>query len=194
MVSIDQIKKLRTETGISLAECRKALEESGGDIALAKEILRKRGAELAEKKAVRETKEGIVESYIHPNKKIGVLLDIHCESDFVAKSEEFQKLAHEICLQIASMNPLFLKKSEVPEKFLAGERKIYQEQLKDSGKPQKITNEILEGKLEKYKEEISLLSQLWIRDETKSIKDLIDEYIAKTGENIVIRRFVRYQI
>ncbi len=194
MVSIDQIKKLRMETGISLAECRKALEESSGDLGKAKEILRKWGREVAGKKAEREAKEGVIESYIHPNKKIGALLQISCESDFVAKSEEFQKLAHEICMQIAAMNPLFLKKEEVPEKFLAGERKIYQEQLKDSEKPQKITNEIVEGKLDKYKEEISLLSQPWIRDETKSIKDLIDEYIAKTGENIIIRRFTRYEI
>lgn len=192
MASIDQIKKLRQETGISLTECKKALEESGGDIDKAKEVLRKRGSEMAGKKAERETKEGIIENYIHSNKKVGVLLDIGCESDFVAKSEEFQKLAHEICLQIAAMNPLFSKKEEIPEKFLTGERKIYQEQLKGSEKSQKVIDEIVEGKLEKYKAEISLLSQPWIKDGTKSIKDLIDEYIAKIGENIVIRKFVRY--
>ena len=167
MVTIDQIKKLREETGISLTECKKALGESKGNIERAKEILRKWGGKVAGKKAERTAGEGIVESYIHSNKKVGVLLDIGCESDFVAKSEEFQKLAHEICLQIAAMNPLFVKKEEIPEEFLSEE---------------------------KNKEEVSLLSQPWIKDETKNIKGLIDEYTAKIGENIVIRKFTRYEI
>lgn len=194
MISIDQIKKLREETGISLAECKKALTEAQGDIDRAKETLRKWGRELARKKSERETREGIIESYLHSNKKIGVLLDIRCESDFVARSEDFQKLAHELCLQIAAMNPLFLKAKDIPEKFLAGERKIYQEQFKNSGKPEKIIDEVIDGKLKKYKEEISLLSQPWIRDETKTIKELIDEHIAKIGENIVIKKFTRFEL
>jgi len=194
MTSIDHIKQLREETGISLAECKKALIEAQGDLEKAKEILREWGRELARKKSERETREGIIESYLHSNKKIGVLLDIRCESDFVARSEDFQKLAHELCLQIAAMNPLFLKAGDIPEKFLAGERKIYQEQFKNSGKPKKIIDEIIEGKLKKYKEEISLLSQLWIRDETKTIKELIDEHIAKMGENIVIKKFTRFEL
>ena len=194
MVFINQLKQLREETGISMSECKKVLQEDRGDIAMAKEILRKWGKELAGKKSSRETRQGIIESYIHPNRKIGVLLDIHCESDFVAKSEDFRKLAHEICLQIAAMNPLFLKTEDISEKFLDGERKIYQEQFKNSGKSQKIINEIVEGKLKKYKEEISLLSQVWIRDETKTVKGLIDEYVARIGENIVIKRFARYEI
>ena len=194
MVFINQLKQLREETGISMSECKKVLQEARGDIAMAKEILRKWGKELAGKKSSRETRQGIIESYIHPNRKIGVLLDIHCESDFVAKSEDFRKLAHEICLQIAAMNPLFLKTEDISEKFLDGERKIYQEQFKNSGKSQKIINEIVEGKLKKYKEEISLLSQVWIRDETKTVKGLIDEYVARIGENIVIKMFARYEI
>jgi len=194
MVSIDQIRQLREETAVSVAECKKALGESKGDINKAKEILRKWGKELSGKKSSRETRQGIIESYIHPNRKIGVLVDIRCESDFVAKSEDFRKLAHEICLQIAAMNPLFLKTEDISEKFLDGERKIYQEQFKNSGKSQKIINEIVEGKLKKYKEEISLLSQVWIRDETKTVKGLIDEYVARIGENIVIKRFARYEI
>jgi len=163
MVTIEQIKKLREEAGISLVECKKALQESGGDIEKAKEILRTWGKKVATEKAGREAKEGIVESYIHQNRKIGVLLQIHCESDFVAKSEEFQKLAKELCLQIAAMNPLFLKKEDVS----------------------KETSE---------KEEISLLSQPWIRDETKNIQSLINEYVAKLGENITIKKFVRFEI
>lgn len=138
--------------------------------------------------------QGIIEAYIHSNKKIGVLVDLRCETDFVARTEEFKKLAHEICLQVAAMNPLFLKEEDIPEEFLAGERKIYQEQFRSTGKSEKIIKEIVEGKLKKYKEEISLLSQPWIKDETKTIKDLIDEHIAKLDENIIIKRFVRYEI
>jgi len=194
MVTIDQIKQLRQETGVSVIECKKALEEVNGDFDLAKEILRKWGKELASKKSEREAGEGIIESYIHPNKKIGVLIDIRCESDFVAKSEDFKKLAHELCLQIAASNPLFLKEDDIPEEFLDGERKIYREQFKDSGKSENIINQIIEGKLKKYKEEISLLSQPWIKDQDKKIEDVINEYIAKLGENIVIKRFAKYSI
>jgi len=193
-ITIDQIKQLRQETGVSVMECKRALEEAGGDMEKAKEILRKWGKVFAEKKVEREVKEGIIESYVHPNKKIGVLVELRCESDFVARSEEFQRLAHELCLQIAAMRPLFLREEEIPPEFLDGERKIYQEQLKDSGKPEKIINQIIEGKLEKYKKEISLMSQPWIKDESKTIKDLLDVYIAKLGENLVIKRFARFEI
>ena len=194
MIKIDQIKKLRQETGVSVIECKKALQETKGDFEKAKEQLRKWGKELAGKKSEREAGEGITESYIHPNKKIGVLVDIRCESDFVARSADFQKLAHELCLQIAAMNPLFLKEEDIPERFIDGEKKIYQEQLKNSGKPKKIVNQIIEGKLKKYKEEVSLLSQLWVKDEEKTIKDLMEEYLAKLGENIIVKRFTRYDI
>jgi len=145
---VEKIKKLREETEISIAECKKALEEAKGDLKKAKEILKKRYGEMAKKRKERETKEGIVEAYIHPGKKIGVLLELRCESDFVAKNPEFQKLAHELCLQIAAIDP----------------------------------------------EEIPLLEQNWIRDESKKIKDLISEYIAKFDENIVVERFARFQI
>ncbi|MCK4520579.1 elongation factor Ts [Candidatus Parcubacteria bacterium] len=194
MVSIDQIKQLREETDVSVSECKKALEQANGDINTAKEILRKWGKDLAGKKSERQVKQGIIESYIHSNKKIGVILKILCETDFVAKSEQFQMLAHEICLQIAASKPLFLKEEDIPEEFLHGETKIYQEQFKDSGKPKKIIDEIIEGKLTKYKKEISLLSQSWIKDEAKTVKDLIDEYIARIGENIVVSEFKRYEI
>ena len=194
MITIDKIKQIREETGVSVAECKKALEEAKGDIAIAKEILRKWGKTLANKKQEREVKQGLIESYIHPNKKVGVLLEIRCESDFVAESEEFKTLAHELCLQIAALNPVYLKEEDIPEEFLAGERKIYQEQFKDSGKPKKIIDQIIEGKIKKYKEEISLLSQPWIKDETKKIQDLIEEYISKIGENIIVKRFVRFEI
>lgn len=148
MVTIDKIKQLREETGVSVIECKKALTEAKGDIDKAKEILKKRGRELAQQKKDRATGQGIIESYIHANKKVGVLLEMNCETDFVAKSPDFQNLAHELCLQIAGMDD----------------------------------------------EETPLLSQPWIKDETKTVKELVDEYIAKLGENITVKRFVRYQI
>ncbi len=148
MIDINQIKKLRQETGLSISECKKALQEAQGDLQKAKEILKKLGKEFAEKREAKETKQGIIESYIHPGKKIGVMIELLCESDFVARSPEFQKLAHELCLQIAAMNP-------TPS---------------------------------------SLMEQPWIRDEKKTIGDLINEYIAKFGEKITVKNFVRYEI
>ena len=194
MVSIDQLKQLREQTGISLMECKKALEEAGGDIEKAKQILRERGKEMLRDKAEKKNSQGIVASYIHAGGKIGVLLELRCQTDFVAKSEEFKKLAHEICLQIAAMKPLFVKPEDIPEEFLDGERKIYQKQLEDSGKNQEIINQIIEGKLNKYKKEVSLLSQPWVKDETKTIEDLNSDYVAKLGEKIEIVRFARYEI
>ncbi len=147
MISIDQIKQLREETAVSISECKKALEEAKGDFKKAKEILKKLGKDWALKKTTRKTLQGIIASYIHPNKKIGVILELNCETDFVGKSKDFQTLSHELCLQIAAMG-----------------------------------------------EDIPLLEQPWIKDETKTVKDLIDEYIAKLGENITIKRFVRYEL
>ncbi len=194
MISIDQIKQLREETGVSPTECKKALKQTNGDIEKAKEILRIWGKTVANKKLTREVKKGLIDAYIHPNLKTGVLLDIRCESDFVAQSEEFKKIAHEICLQIAAMKPLFVKEEDIPNELLEAEKKIYLEQVKNSGKPQKVVEQIIEGKLKKYKEEVSLLSQPWIKDNSKIIKDLVDDAIAKTGEKIEIKRFTRYEI
>lgn len=194
MVDFDKVKELREETGVSITECKKALEESSGDFDKAKEILRKWGRELAGKKSQREAGQGIIESYIHPNKKVGVLVELRCETDFVAKSKDFGNLAHELCLQIAASNPLFLKEEDIPEEFLDGEKKIYKEQFKSSTKPDNIIEQIIEGKLKKYKEEVSLISQPWIKDDAKTIKDLINDYISKIGENIEIKRFKRFEI
>lgn len=194
MISIDQIKQLREETGVSITECKKALGEAKGDFDKAKEILRKWGKDLAGKKAARAVGKGLIDSYVHPNKKMGVMLDIRCESDFVVKTEDFQGLAHEICLQIAAMSPIFVKEDDIPKGFLDKEREIYQEQSKDIKKPAKILEGIIDGKLKKYKQEVSLLSQPWIKDDTKTIKDLIDTHIAKIGENIVVKRFIRLEI
>ena len=194
MVSIDQIKKLREATGISMMDCKGALEEAKGDIEKAKKILREKGKEIIKGREGKEVSQGIVISYVHPGSKLGVLVELHSETDFVARAEEFKKIAHEICLQIAAIKPLFLKMEDIPEEFLDGERKIYQKQFEGSGKPQKVIDQIVEGKLEKYKKEISLLSQPWVKDETKTIGELIEEYAAKLGEKIEVARFVRYEI
>jgi len=194
MANIDQIKKLREQTGVSVIECQKALDETKGDIEKAKEVLRKKGKELANKKSSREVKSGLISTYVHQNKKVGVILDIRCESDFVAKSNDFQKLSHEICLQITAMKPMFVGKEDIPESTLAKEKEIYRAQFKNSGKPKDIMEKMIKGKLEKYQKENSLTSQPWVKDSTKTVQDLIEEYIIKLGENIVIKKFVRYEL
>ncbi|MFA5755154.1 MAG: translation elongation factor Ts [Candidatus Paceibacterota bacterium] len=193
-VEIEIIKQLREETGISLADCRKALEESNGDIAGAKEYLKKRGTAVAEKKMEREVGAGIIDSYIHSNKSAGVLLEINCETDFVARGEDFQNLSHEICLQVASMRPKYVKDNEIPEDILEKEKSIIKEQVGEMNKPADIVEGIVKGKLDKFKKEVCLLDQLWVKDDSKTIQSLINEYIAKTGENIVVKRFVMYEL
>ncbi len=191
---LGQLKKIREITGVSMIECKKALERSGGDMEKALEILHRQGKIKAQNRAERETKQGIIESYIHPNKKVGVLLELNCETDFVAKNEEFKKLAHDICLQIAAMAPLYVKAEDIPEDFLTEERKIYKEQFSGSEKPKNIIEGIVEGKIKKYCEEVSLLSQSFVKDEKKTVQDIINDYILKLGENIRVKRFIRFQI
>lgn len=194
MVTIDQIKQLREETGVSVTECKKALEEAQGDIQKAKDVLRAKGKSIAQKKGGRAANAGMITSYIHPGGQVGVLLDLRCETDFVAISEDFVKLGHEICLQIAASAPTYVSEADVPEAVLSKEKEIALEQVKGSNKPANIINNILEGKLNKYKAENSLLSQPWIKDPNKTVKDLVNEYIAKLGENIVLAKFVRYEL
>jgi len=194
MVSIDLVKQLRDETGISVSDCKKALEETGGKIDEAKETLRKWGKDIAKKKGSRVTEKGIIDIYLHPNKKVGVMLQINCETDFVAKSDDFKNLSHDICLQIAAMSPTFVDPEQIPKEVIAKEKKVYKEQMKDSDKPQNIAEQIIKGKIKKYKEESSLLAQPWIKDNAKTIEELIHEYIAKLGENILVKQFIRYEI
>ncbi|MFA6251787.1 MAG: translation elongation factor Ts [Candidatus Paceibacterota bacterium] len=193
MADLELVKKLREETGISLGDCKKALDESGNDIEKAKEYLKKRGQAVAQKKSDREAGCGIIETYVHSNKRVGVMLEIACETDFVARGDDFNELAHEICLQIASMKPQYIKEEDIPEEKIAEEKKIYEAQAKELNKPKEIMEGIISGKLEKLKKEICLLPQMWVKDNTKNIQTLINEYIAKTGENIIVRRFVMYE-
>ncbi len=194
MVSIEQLKQLRDETGISMMECKKALEESNGDLKRAKEILREKGKEMVKGREGRLAGKGMIESYIHAGGKIGVLLQLNCETDFVAKSEAFKDLAHELCLQVAASRPLFVKASDISEEFLEGERKIYRKQFADSGKTGEMLEKIINGKLEKYKQEVSLLSQPWVKDPAKTVQNLVEEARVKTGENIEVVKFARFEI
>ena len=193
MVKIEEIKQLRSETGVSISDCKKALEEANGNVEKAKEVLRKLGNKIVKKRASRDAACGVVHSYIHPNSKIGVLLEIYCETDFVARSEPFQTFLKEVSLHIAATNPLLVSEEEITPEFLSKEREIYTAQMANQKKPAEIIEKIVEGKIEKYKKEVVLLSQKWVKDSSKTIKGLLDEIIAKTGENIKIKRFTRYE-
>ncbi|MDD4410041.1 MAG: translation elongation factor Ts [Candidatus Pacebacteria bacterium] len=193
MADLELVKKLREETGISLNDCKNALDEANNDLDKAKEVLKKRGQAVAQKKVDREVGAGIVDTYIHSNKRLGVMIELACETDFVARGDDFTTLAHDICLQIASMKPLFVKEEEVPEEIMNKEKAIYEVQAKELNKPAELLDEIVKGKLEKFKKEICLLSQPWVKDNSKTIQVLINEYIAKTGENIVVKKFTMYE-
>ncbi len=191
---IEKVKQLRQETGVSLMECRKALDSSGGDIEKAKKHLREKGEELLGKRSGKDAGQGVVASYIHTDNKSGAILDLRCESDFVAKGDDFIELAREICLQIVAANPLYINEEDVPEKVKNEEKEIILGQMKDEKKDKEMMEKIVEGKLKKQMKKIALLSQPWIKDENKSINDLINEKIAKIGEKIIVNKFERYEI
>ncbi|MDD4662128.1 MAG: translation elongation factor Ts [Candidatus Pacebacteria bacterium] len=194
MVSIELIKQLREETDISLAECKKALVESDGDIEKAKEILKKKGQTMAAKKSDREVSVGMIDSYIHAGGQVGVLIKVFCETDFVARGDSFKELTHELALQIASMKAIYVSESDIPNDVIDKELEIYREQLKDDNKPADIKENIIKGKLDKFKKESCLLSQVWVKDNSITIQGLINDYIAKLGENIIVKEFVRYEL
>lgn len=194
MANIEQIKQLREETGVSVTECKKALDQSQGDLEKAKEILRVKGQSIAQKKSDRAANAGIISSYIHPGSQVGVLLDIRCETDFVARSSDFSSLAHELCLQIAAANPIYASEKDIPEEILKKEKEIAIAQFKDSNKPADIINNIIEGKIGKYKQENVLLLQAWVKNPDKTVGEMVSEYIAKMGENILPKRFARYEL
>ncbi|HAM95625.1 MAG: Elongation factor Ts [Candidatus Azambacteria bacterium GW2011_GWB2_46_37] len=193
-ISSEQVKQLRAQTGASIMDCNQALQESLGDFAKALEILKKKGALKAEKKAARTAEQGIIEAYVHSNGKIGVLVDLRCETDFVARNEEFKKLAHELALHVAAMNPSYVSRQDVPADILEHERKLYLDEVAGLGKPEKIMNEIVEGKLGKHLEAICFLEQPYVKNPDETIDALIRSYIAKLGENIRVARFIRYEI
>jgi elongation factor Ts len=188
------IQKIREHTGLGMLDCRKALEEAGGDFEGAIELLRRKGAIVAAKRSEKTTGEGIIATYLHPGDKLGVMVEINCETDFVARTEDMKKFAHDLCLQIAAMKPMYVNQAEVDPAFLEHEKSILRDQLADSGKPDKIINQILEGKLFKLYMEVCLMNQPFVKNDQQTIDDVVKELIAKTGENIVIKRFARYEL
>jgi elongation factor Ts len=192
-ITPQMVKELREKTGVGMMECKSALTEANGDLEAAVTVLRKRGLASAAKKSGRETKDGLIGSYIH-NGKIGVMVEVNCESDFVARNPEFQTLVHDIAMHIAATDPRFIRKEDVTGEVLASEREIYKEQARSTGKPENVLDKIVEGRMSKYYSEACLLEQPFVKDASVTIKDLIAAYIQKIGENIQVRRFVRLKL
>ncbi|MGH9776633.1 MAG: translation elongation factor Ts [Candidatus Acidiferrales bacterium] len=193
-ISAQQVKELRERTGAGFAACKDALAEAGGHFEQAIDILRKKGQAAAQKKAQRSTSEGLVSHYIHAGGKIGVLIEVNCESDFVARTEDFQRLCHDLAMHIAALDPRFLRREEVTPEILERERKIYREQALATGKPENVVEKIVNGKMEKFCEENCFYEQHFIKDESVSVKELIDQAITKLGENLTVRRFARFKV
>ena len=193
-VSAAQIKELREKTGAGILDCREALESSAGDMDKAIELLREKGLAAAEKRAGRLTNAGVLDLYSHGEGRIGVMVEVNCETDFVARTEEFRTFAHEIALQIAANSPLFLSEEDVPEEVVSQEKETTRTFALEEGKPEKVIDRIVEGKLEKYYEQSCLLRQPYIRDDSMTVEELMKEMISTVGENISIRRFVRWTV
>lgn len=189
-----RLQELREITGLGMMDCKKALEETDGDIEKAVELLRKKGAAVAAKRAGKETAQGIIQAYIHPGNRVGVLLELNCETDFVARTQEFMNMANDICMHIAALKPLYLTPEEVDQKFLEHEKEIARSQLADSGKPEKIIEQIINGKIQKLFDEICLMRQSFVKNDQKTITDILTDLMAKTGEKIQIKRFSRFEI
>ena len=193
-ITTEMIKQLRESTGVGILDCRKALEETNGDLGKAMDYLREKGLATASKRAGRETSEGIVEVYSHGDGRMGVMVEVNCETDFVGRSEAFRKFAHEIALQIAASSPQYVREEEIPAEVLKHEEEIAAAKAREEGKPEAILPRIIEGSIKKFKEETVLMRQNYVRDENLTIEALLNQTIASTGENIVIRRFSRFSL
>lgn len=194
MIDTVTIMELRSQTGAGVVDCKKALEETGGDVPAALDILRRKGIVKAGKKAERTTGEGLVHAYIHGGGKVGVLVEVLCETDFVARNESFQAFVHDLALQVAAVNPLYVSREEIAPEVIEKEKEMVGEEFAGSSKSQNVIDKIVEGKLEKYYEGVCLLDQRFVKDEDRTIQEILTETIAKTGENIQIKRFVRFTL
>ena len=193
-ITTSMIKELREATAAGVLDCKKALEASGGDLEKAKTYLREKGLAAVAKKADRAAEEGLIEAYIHTGSRAGALVELNCETDFVARTEAFKELAHDLAMQIVATKPLYLTPEDIPPDALEKEKAIYQTQARDMGKPERIIERIVEGKLQKYYQEVCLMKQPFIKDDELTVQDVLTETIAKLGENIVVRRFVRFEL
>ena len=193
-ITTAMVKELREATGAGVLDCRKALEATGGDFEAAVAYLREKGLAEAAKKVDRTAREGIIEAYVHHGNRVGVILELNCETDFVARTEEFRNLAHELALHIAFANPRYLSRDRVPQEVIEEERRIYRTQALEEGKPESVVDRIVQGKLEKFFQSVCLLEQPFIKDEDRTVEQILKEHTALLGENIVVRRFVRYEL
>ncbi len=193
-ITADMVKKLRDRSGAGIMDCKEALTECDGDMEKAADYLRKKGLATAKKRAGRATSEGVVQSYIHMGGKIGVLVEVDCETDFVAKTDEFKEFARNIAMHIAASSPLGVVPEDIPEDLINREKEIYRAQAKETGKPEQMIEKIVEGKMSKFYKESCLMNQMYVRDTNLTISDVLNDTIAKTGEKITIRRFARFQI
>jgi elongation factor Ts len=192
-ITAEMVKELRQKTGVGFMECKSALQEAGGNLEAAIAILRKRGLSSVAKKAGRETREGLIGTYVH-NGKIGAMVEVNCETDFVARNAEFQTLVHDLAMQIAAGEPRFIRKEDLPEDVLAAERAVHREQARASGKPESVLDKIVEGRMAKFYSEVCLLEQPFIKNPDINVKAYLASYIQKIGENIQVRRFIRYKM
>ena len=193
-ITTSMIKELREATAAGILDCKKALEASGGDLEKAKAYLREKGLAAAVKKADRAAEEGLIEAYVHTGSRVGALIELNCETDFVARTEAFEALAHDLAMQIVATKPLYLTPEDIPLDVLEKEKDIYRVQAGDTGKPEGIIERIVEGKLQKYYQEVCLMKQPFIKDDELTVQDVLTETIAKLGENIVVRRFARFEL
>ena len=193
-VTAQAVKELREKTGAGMMDCKKALTETDGDISKAINYLREKGISKAAKRAGRATSEGVIYSYIHPGDKLGVMVEINCETDFVARNDDFRTFAKDIAMQIAAANPVEIKREDISADIIEQEKQIYRQQALNEGKPEKILDKIIEGKLEKYFAEACLLEQTFVKDNDRTIKDILTDIISKVGENITIKRFARFML
>jgi len=193
-IDVSMVKKLRTRTNAGIMDCKEALQEAAGDMEKAVDVLRKKGLATALKRAGRETSEGVIDSYIHAGGRIGVLVEVNCETDFVAKTDEFKTFVKNLAMHIAAANPLGIHKEDIPEELVEREKEIFSAQAKALGQPEKVLEKIVQGKIQKFYKDSCLLQQQYVREPGITIQELINDMIAKTGENITVRRFVRYQL
>ena len=193
-ISADVVKRLREETGAGMMDCKRALVEAGGDVEQARQLLREKGLAGIKKRAGRQASEGVIDAYIHNEGRIGAMVEVNCETDFVARTEDFRRLAREIAMQVAARDPRWISRDDVPTDVIDGERKIYEEQVRALGKPDNVIGRIVDGKLEAFFTETVLLDQPYIREDSKKVGDLVRETATKVGENVVVRRFARYRL
>ena len=194
VISAQTVKELREKSGAGMMDCKRALDDAEGDIDKAMQLLRERGVAKAAKKEGRVTKEGIVYSYIHPGDKLGVLIEVNCETDFVARTDDFRGLAKELAMQVAAASPLVVAHENLPEELVAKEREIYRQQALNEGKPEQVVSKIVDGRVKKFQQEVCLLLQPYIKDQDKTVSDIVTAAVSKLGENITVKRFTRFRL